>query len=338
MSSRETLAAAMAALAIALAIAAPSAGAAGKKHEARPAKEQFGFVLGPAGAKAAPIGGYARGCLSGGVALPINGAGYQVMRLSRNRNWGHPALIDFLTRFSAELKSEENWPGLLIGDMSQPRGGPMLTGHKSHQIGLDADIWFKPMPSEVPLSLEDRENIEPLLLAEEKGTEVVAGNWSEDFARILKRAALHPEVERIFVHPAIKKALCASAGEDRAWLSKVRPLFGHNYHFHVRLSCPAGMAGCVPQKEPADDDGCGKELESWLKTVSRPAKAEPAETKKDSTKQVRRRELMVSSLPATCAAILKDGSEPTLTGDAAPETAEIPLPEPRRAVTQLASP
>jgi murein endopeptidase len=30
--------------------------------------------------------------------------------------------------------------GLLIGDMSQPRDGPMLYGHSSHQIGLDVDI------------------------------------------------------------------------------------------------------------------------------------------------------------------------------------------------------
>ena len=40
----------------------------------------------------------------------------------------------------------DDWPGLLVGDISQPRGGPMLTGHASHQLGLDADIWLTPMP------------------------------------------------------------------------------------------------------------------------------------------------------------------------------------------------
>jgi hypothetical protein len=34
--------------------------------------------------------------------------------------------------------------GLYIGDISQPRGGPMTSGHASHQIGLDADIWMLP--------------------------------------------------------------------------------------------------------------------------------------------------------------------------------------------------
>ena len=27
----------------------------------------------------------------------------------------------------------------------------------------------------------------------------------------------------------------------RAWLHKVRPFWGHQYHFHVRLACPAGV-------------------------------------------------------------------------------------------------
>ena len=63
------------------------------------------------------------------------------MRLSRNRNWGHPKLVEFLERLSAK-GAKVGWPGLLVGDMAQPRGGPMLTGHASHQVGLDADIWL----------------------------------------------------------------------------------------------------------------------------------------------------------------------------------------------------
>jgi len=27
-------------------------------------------------------------------------------------------------------------------DLGQPRGGPTLSGHRSHQSGLDVDIWF----------------------------------------------------------------------------------------------------------------------------------------------------------------------------------------------------
>ena len=80
------------------------------------------------------------------------------MRLSRNRNWGHPELIALLERFAGEVKKNNEWPGLLVGDISQPRGGPMLTGHASHQVGLDADIWFTPMPDHT-LTKQEREDL-----------------------------------------------------------------------------------------------------------------------------------------------------------------------------------
>ena len=102
------------------------------------------------------IGYYPRGCLQGGVELPATGPTWQVMRLSRNRNWGHPELVKFLERFAPLAAEATGWKGILIGDMAQPRGGPLPFGHKSHQIGLDVDIWFMPMPDRV-LSKEERE-------------------------------------------------------------------------------------------------------------------------------------------------------------------------------------
>src|SRR5437660_11915898 len=111
------------------------------------AKELFGRKLRPAKVPTRVIGFYAKGCIAGAEALPINGDTWQVMRLSRNRNWGHPQLIALLERLSAKVHKVAGWPGLLIGDVSQPRGGPMITGHASHQIGLDADIWLTPMPN-----------------------------------------------------------------------------------------------------------------------------------------------------------------------------------------------
>ena len=77
--------------------------AAAKKTTAKPAKPKgppakmlFGAVTAPAPLAALAIGSYARGCLSGGISLPINGPDWQVMRLSRNRNWGTPQLLDYL--------------------------------------------------------------------------------------------------------------------------------------------------------------------------------------------------------------------------------------------------
>src|SRR5215204_6436416 len=131
------------------------------------AKDLFGRKPQPANMAARSIGYYTHGCLAGGKALPINGPTWQVMRLSRNRNWGHPELVKFLERFAKKAPSI-GWPGLLVGDMAQPRGGPMLTGHWSHQVGLDADIWLTPMPDR-ELPRQEREEM--------SATNSVADHW-----------------------------------------------------------------------------------------------------------------------------------------------------------------
>src|SRR6187399_1957311 len=186
-----------------------------------PAKELFARKPTAASMQARSIGFYTRGCLAGGVALPINGKTWQVMRLSRNRNWGHPELIAFLERLAEKVPKVSNWPGLLVGDMSQPRGGPMLTGHASHQVGLDADIWLTPMPKRELTRLEREEMSATDVVAENK-LDVDKKLWTPGHVAVIKAAAQEPAVERIFVNAAIKKALCRDAGNsDRSWLSKV---------------------------------------------------------------------------------------------------------------------
>ena len=208
------------------------------------AKELFGRKLEPAKMQTRSIGFYAKGCIAGARALPVNGETWQVMRLSRNRMYGHADLIALIERLSNKVAKVSDWPGLLVGDISQARGGPMLTGHASHQVGLDADIWLTPMPKR-ELSRLEREEM--------SATDVVAANkldvdpkvWTRSHVAVIKAAAKEPEVERIFVNAAIKKALCRDAGSsDRDWLSKVRPMYGHNYHFHIRIRCPGGSGDC----------------------------------------------------------------------------------------------
>lgn len=291
---------------------------ADKPGDTRTAKKVFGAAKAPAALAARAIGGYAKGCLAGGRALAIDGPTWQAMRLSRNRNWGHPKLIALLERFSTEMREKENWPGLLIGDLAQPRGGPMLTGHKSHQLGLDADIWFRPMPDK-RMTRAERETAQPLLLAKDNGTEVIKENWNEGFVRLVRRAAKYPEVERIFVHPAIKKAFCEAAGTDRAWLRKVRPMWLHNYHFHVRMSCPSDSPTCVAQKAvDVEGDGCGKEIEDWIKLVSTPPKPapKPAEPVKPSKPKP---PMMMKELPSECAQVADAADAQVL-----PSKAEVP--------------
>ena len=227
-----------------------------------PAKELFARKLTPLAGPARAIGGYAKGCMAGAEELPITGPTWQVMRLSRNRNWGNPELIDFIKRFGDNAK-KAGWNGLLIGDMAQPRGGPMLSGHASHQIGLDADIWFSPMPDHV-LSREEREMTSAVNMVAPSGLDVDHSVWTPVHTALVKAAAEDPEIARVFVNAAIKKAMCSEAGSDREWLAKVRPWWGHAEHFHVRLNCPPDSPQCESQPPVPDGDGCGHALDSWF--------------------------------------------------------------------------
>ena len=230
---------------------------------ANPAKEVFGRVQGPNSSAPHVIGFYAKGCVAGAEALPTDGDAWQVMRLSRNRNWGHPAMIGVLERLARRVRNDGIWPGLLVGDMAQPRGGPMITGHASHQVGLDADVWLSPMPDRT-LTRAERENTSAVNMVRPDRLDIDPGRWTPNHMALLRTAAQDPQVQRIFVNPAIKKAICRDARGDRTWLSKIRPMYGHDYHFHIRIACPAGEGDCQHQEPPPPGDGCDKTLDWWF--------------------------------------------------------------------------
>ena len=173
-----------------------------------------------------------------------------------------PRLVKFIERLGDSAK-KVGWNGLLIGDMAQPRGGPMINGHSSHQIGLDVDIWFKPMPTHV-LSREEREMDPAVNVVAPDGLDVDHKVWTPAYMKVVKTAAEDPSVTRIFVNAAIKKEMCSETGTDRSWLAKVRPWWGHSEHFHVRLACPNDPE-CKGQPPVPTGDGCGHALDSWFR-------------------------------------------------------------------------
>jgi penicillin-insensitive murein DD-endopeptidase len=291
------------------------------------ARDYFGKQAGPAPLAARSIGSYVRGCLAGGKMLPVNGPAWQAMRLSRNRNWGHPLLVSYVERLATDAQKLDNWPGLLVGDLAQPMGGPMPSGHASHQIGLDADIWLKPMPPKT-LTNEERENISADSVINADQLAINPQVWQPGHVQLLKRAASYPNVARIFVHPAIKKALCEAPGTDRGWLSKVRPWWGHHYHFHVRLACPPGAEGCEDQPAAGPDDGCGKEVESWLKRLKTPIiqKVPP----------VQKAPITMAQLPAECSTLV--GYEPPPPVPMGPPLPARKAPSPSAMTTPVSSP
>ncbi|MBX2804772.1 MAG: penicillin-insensitive murein endopeptidase, partial [Hyphomicrobiales bacterium] len=244
---------------------------------------------------------------------------------SRNRNWGHPQLVDLLERLAITAKEKDGWPGLLVGDLAQPMGGPMLTGHASHQIGLDADVWLNPMPDR-KLSRKERENRSAVSMLAKDKVSVDPKIWTPEHAKLIKRAASYREVARIFVHPAIKKTLCEWADDkDRAWLRKIRPWWGHHYHFHIRISCPPGSPGCKDQPAVGRGDGCGKEVDGWLRKV-RPPKVVVKKPKKPAKPK---RQITLAELPGACADLIGidlNSVQTTVPGVMVPMPARKPFP------------
>ncbi|MGR3379136.1 penicillin-insensitive murein endopeptidase [Salipiger abyssi] len=260
------------------------------------AKTLFGAENRGSPQKAASYGSYSKGCLAGAVQLPETGPTWQAMRLSRNRNWGHPELIDFVQDLSRKAAAQPGWNGLYVGDISQPRGGPMTSGHASHQVGLDADIWMRPA-DDLHLSRDTRENISSISMRRSSGA-FTNNNWTRAHHEILKAAAQDPRVARIFVFPGAKVQMCNDEKGDRAWLRKIRPWWGHHYHFHVRLACPKGARGCVNQTPPPAGDGCA-DAQAWVNNILNPPPPDP-----NAPKPKPKRELTMGDLPAQCASVL----------------------------------
>jgi penicillin-insensitive murein endopeptidase len=281
----------MTALAIGLALPAATAAA-----------QDWGGFARPSPAPAQAIGSHTRGCLAGAMALPLDGAGYQVMRVSRQRFYGHPQLIAFVEALAGQLQNNGH-PGLLIGDLAQVRGGPMTSGHRSHQSGLDVDVWFLERPAG-GVSDGERETLSAVSMVTDGGRSV-NGGWGPAQQAALQAAALFDEVDRIFVNAAIKQALCdrATSGSeagDRAWLRKVRPWWGHDAHFHVRLRCPVDSAECQAQEPLPPGDGCDAGLAWWFsdeaaEALAKAAAAPPAKA------------LTLDDLPAACSGVFFAG-------------------------------
>lgn len=230
----------------------------------KPAKQVFGAIKAPISMKARAIGSYARGCLLGAQALPVNGASWQVMRTSRNRNWAHPAMISLIEKLATDAKDYDGWNGLLVGDVAQPRGGPMLNVHASHQMGLDADIWLTPMPDHA-LTPEERETMVPREMVKDPALSI------RRHGRKRRPASSNapPPIRkwRASSSPRRSRRSCANGrrGTNRGW-PRCAPYYGHTYHFHVRIVCPKDSPDCKNQAPaaPPDGTGCGQELAYWM--------------------------------------------------------------------------
>lgn len=235
----------------------------------------------PAPGPARSIGEYSGGCVQGAQALPIQGVGYTVAKPKRLRNFGHPLLVEYVQTLGREVRAAGLEP-LRVGDLSQPRGGRAPGAHASHQTGLDADLWYASVPAGSIVDTKRKR---------------IQAKVAPRVRTLLRLAASDARVSRVFVNPLIKRDLCDSVGSERAWLEKIRPWYGHDAHFHVRLLCPADSSECTAQEAVPPGDGCGADLDWWLSDAYA---ADRAEARKKYQGNV----ASEAPAPAQCAALI----------------------------------
>jgi penicillin-insensitive murein endopeptidase len=242
------------------------------------------------------IGSVSKGCLAGAQSLPETGTGFVSIRRYRNRFYSHPRTIA-LIRHLGEVVARHSSLKMMIGDLSQPRGGLMTSYHRSHQNGMDVDIWFSFAKSVDHAREMAPEGKDPpsMLSRNKKG---LGAGWGELQLLVLQTAAQHPEVDRIFVNPGIKLGLCERLGKETAWLQKLRPWWGHDAHFHVRLQCPKDSPSCKQQKAIPEGTGCGSELMSWFNP-------KPKKTKKKQEKVAKKTKPWSPAVIPACRPLLK---------------------------------
>lgn len=247
-------------------------------------------VPGPAAGPAHAIGDTSAGCIRGARTLPTEGEGYVVMHLERDRYYGHPSLISSIRALGE--RAAQGLGMMHVGDLGMARGGPMPFGHRSHQTGLDADVWFDMSPSLHLGANSNRSNVSAYsLLSQSEGLNYRL--WSDSHAQMLKAAASQPAVDRIFVNARIKQELCRSTRGDRSWLRKIRPWYHHEDHFHMRLACPPDSPSCARQEPIPLGDGCDN-LDWWFNKTP------------DSTATPKAPPPPKPVMPSECRAVLSD--------------------------------
>lgn len=203
-------------------------------------------------------GFYSNGSLMNPNELPLEGFGFVKLFRPRNRGFGTFDLITLLQETSAQLQLlHPSRDRVQVGDASQEIGG-RISGHVSHQNGLDVDVAFL----RVDQTEQDPERTDGFRESfVQKGRLTVnfdlRRNW--DYAKILVGTG---RVQRLFVGDVIKKEMCKyvrSIGEldsNYETMKRIRVTSGHTDHYHIRMTCPQNSPGCRSQEEVPASDGC----------------------------------------------------------------------------------
>jgi len=210
------------------------------------------------GEKEQAVNFYSRGTLVEGDVLPAEGAGFVKIHRPRNRGYGSYDLLEIIKDVSSRLQAlYPSRDRIQVGDVSQVAGG-QISGHVSHQNGLDADIAFLRV-NQTEQHPDDTTGFRESFVEHGRLTANfdMPRNWA--FAKLLIATG---RVQRIFVNEVVRKAFCEHArqtGELESAAETIRRLriaAGHTDHFHIRVTCPLNSPRCTPQEEVPAGDGC----------------------------------------------------------------------------------
>jgi penicillin-insensitive murein endopeptidase len=134
-------------------------------------------------------------------------------------------------------------------------------------------------------------------------TSVDPTRFKDEQVQLLELVSGRPEVERIFVNPLIKRDLCKRT-RAADWLRKVRPWWGHYYHFHVRLACPPNQPECRPQEPPPESAGCDAQLDWWFSAEAREQARKNAAASRTTISPAQRLAAKLARVPSNCEAVL----------------------------------
>lgn len=208
------------------------------------------------------IGAVNKGRLENGINLhkffgEIKDRGVEVIRPERKAYYATNELthiMDIISKMSYNLT-----PGYKssIGDVSKEKGGKLFR-HKSHQMGVDADIafYFKNKTFQGYLASAVAVNkLHPDWMYEQQWT-------------MFKKIQETGFIDRIFIHPLMKKKLCEHAiklGELKKddtkslaaqTLRRLVPEKDHHDHYHLRVKCSSAQVRCRQMAEPRQGSGC----------------------------------------------------------------------------------
>ena len=209
------------------------------------------------GKGASSIGAPNKGKLAGALKLRPSRA---LKIKQRATTWALPDLVKLLQRAAGKVAKKHPRSVLLVGDLSQKNGGPML-GHNSHQTGRDADVGFyvanskgKPAAMTRFVAFDGAGKSSQVTWAQFDD----ARNWALVEALLTDKDA---PARYIFVSNPLRLRLLAYAAKKKvakdlqtkaafAMLSP-RDADVHDDHFHVRIGCPESMRGTCHEESLA---------------------------------------------------------------------------------------